>query len=210
MKIITVLNNKGGVGKTALACILAELLMIDGQRVAVVDLDGQLNAVDHLRRMDGGNVFPAIDVLPFPDKVPDFRALSGYDVVIVDTPPRIEGDNVRAAISAGDLFLVPFTLSRHALFGVERTFELLPDGRPVLPICNGGAARTKDKKELLEKVQAQLGRGAGDLRAVVAVPMYDRVDANLAARRDFFYGLREKEYSQFEPLLKAVQAELMR
>ncbi len=42
--IIAVVNNKGGVGKTTVACNLAHALAALGQRVLVVDLDSQCNA----------------------------------------------------------------------------------------------------------------------------------------------------------------------
>jgi chromosome partitioning protein len=42
--IISVVNNKGGVGKTTVTCNLAHALALLGKRVLVVDLDSQCNA----------------------------------------------------------------------------------------------------------------------------------------------------------------------
>jgi chromosome partitioning protein len=42
--IIAIVNNKGGVGKTTVACNLAHALGLMGKRVLVVDLDSQCNA----------------------------------------------------------------------------------------------------------------------------------------------------------------------
>lgn len=208
MKTITILNHKGGVGKTFVAVVLSQLAMIDGQRVAVVDTDAQLNAVDFLRMMDGGPVFAGVDVLASPLRVPDFEALSaaGYDLAIIDTPPNLTAnETIKRIIDASDLFIVPFMLNRHSLFAVERTFELLPEGRPVLPVCSVSPVKTKDRAEMLSLVRDQLGAAAGDVRAVVFLPMFARVESNLAARRDFFYRLTEKEYSAFEALRDAVK-----
>lgn len=211
MKTITILNHKGGVGKTFVAVVLSQLLMIDGQRVAVVDTDAQLNAVDLLRTMDGGPVFAGVDVVASPLHVPDFEALraAGYDSVIVDTPPNLTANETIQKIAAcSDLFVVPFMLNRHSLFAVERTFDLLPDGRPVLPVCSVSPAKTKDRAEMLALVRDQLGAAAGDVLAVVFLPMYARVESNLSARRDFFYRLTENEYSAFERLRDAVRGAL--
>jgi chromosome partitioning protein len=42
--IIAIINNKGGVGKTTVACNLADALGRLGKRVLVVDLDSRCNA----------------------------------------------------------------------------------------------------------------------------------------------------------------------
>lgn len=204
MKVITVLNFKGGTGKTFISVVLGELLMIAGKRAAVVDMDAQLTAVDALRRMDGGNVFPLLDVYASPGKAPDFAALRGrgYDFIVIDTPPQIiDNAPIQSVIGSSDVFIVPMCLQRHSLFGFEKTLELLPEGRPVLPVCSmGPQAKTRGKRELLELVREELGEGGGDLCPAVFLPWYDRVDENISARRDFFFLLRENEYACFERL----------
>lgn len=42
--VISIINNKGGVGKTTSTCILAQLLAYLGKRVLVIDMDPQCNA----------------------------------------------------------------------------------------------------------------------------------------------------------------------
>lgn len=203
MKKITVLNYKGGVGKTFVAVVLAELFMVEGYRVAVVDTDPQLNAVDFLRNMDGGRVFENIEVVAAPALAPDFRELivRGYDLAIVDTPPNVAANaSIKQTIAESDVFVVPFMLHRHALFAVERTFELLPVGWPILPVCSVPSVRSKDKEHLLEMIREQLGQRDGCIWPVTFLPIFSRVECNLAERRDFFYRLTEKEYQAFEAL----------
>ena len=50
MKIISIINNKGGVGKTTTAFNLAHYLAKEGRRVLVVDLDSQKNLTTNLTK----------------------------------------------------------------------------------------------------------------------------------------------------------------
>ena len=213
MKTITVLSDKGGVGKTFAAVVLAQLFQIAGKRVAVVDTDTQLNAVDLLRRMDGAPVFQRVEVFASPAKLPDLGKLErlGFDLAIIDTPPEIVANKVlKPVLEKTDLFIVPLVLNRHSLFAVENTLALLPAGRPVLPVCsvNASTAKTKDKAMLLELVKDKLGQRDGDVRAVVFLPYFQRVESNLSARRDFFVRLTEKEYEHFEKFYEAARRAL--
>jgi chromosome partitioning protein len=68
MRRIAIINQKGGVGKTATAVNLAAALAEQGQRVCVIDLDPQAHATTHL----------GID--------PDGKAGSMYDVLVNSRP----------------------------------------------------------------------------------------------------------------------------
>lgn len=57
MKVITVLNEKGGVGKTTLAVHLAAGLAIEGKRVLLLDSDPQANATSEVRGKKTGGLF---------------------------------------------------------------------------------------------------------------------------------------------------------
>jgi chromosome partitioning protein len=57
MRIITLLNEKGGVGKTTLAVTLASGLAIRGARVVLVDADAQANATLALGQVDAPGLY---------------------------------------------------------------------------------------------------------------------------------------------------------
>ncbi len=54
-KIVAVVNNKGGVGKTTSTVNLAHALTLQGQRVLVIDMDSQCNSTDILLQQSKGN-----------------------------------------------------------------------------------------------------------------------------------------------------------
>ncbi|MEO9256333.1 MAG: AAA family ATPase [Tepidiformaceae bacterium] len=101
-RIVTFVNQKGGVGKTTTAVSLAAALGRRGQRVVLVDLDPQANATSALG-VDGGDRAGVYDalldemaiescVVTVPDEqvslVPANRELSGAEVELVPVMAR--------------------------------------------------------------------------------------------------------------------------
>jgi len=99
-RIMTIANQKGGVGKTTTAVNLAASLAQHGSRVLVIDLDPQ------------GNASTALDV------VHHTGVSSVYDVLVED---RLLADIVRPAAEMPGLFCAPATID---LAGAE--IELVP------------------------------------------------------------------------------------
>ena len=54
MKVLTVANQKGGVGKSTLCCHIAWAAQDEGKRVLVVDMDGQMNTTKTLTELELG------------------------------------------------------------------------------------------------------------------------------------------------------------
>ena len=124
---IAVLNQKGGAGKTTLSTSLAAAAHLGAGRTLLVDLDAQGSALDwgaargDGSRLDGLAVVKADKALA----LPRFREMSaGYDVVVLDGPPRL-GDVTRAAAVAADVVLVPLQASALDLWAVQQTLDLL-------------------------------------------------------------------------------------
>lgn len=57
MKVITLVNEKGGVGKTTLAVHLAAGLAIRGEKVLLIDTDAQAHSTFHLGQRERGGLF---------------------------------------------------------------------------------------------------------------------------------------------------------
>ena len=88
-KVIAILNQKGGVGKTTLAVHLATALARNRRRVLLVDADPQGSALDWAAARTTPPLFPVVG-LPKNSIHKELPALAvNYDFVIIDGPPRV-------------------------------------------------------------------------------------------------------------------------
>ena len=104
-KVISVLNQKGGAGKTTIATNLAHALLLDDYQVLLVDSDPQGSLRDW-NESNGGELIPVIgldrETLP-----KDLKAVSkGYDFIVIDGAPQIAKMSA-AAVKASDLIIIP-------------------------------------------------------------------------------------------------------
>lgn len=124
-RVITVLSQKGGAGKSTLTMQLAGGLARSGRRVAIIDLDPQETALRWAQAATEG--FPAqvskLDVLPDGLRAVLKQMARSADVVLLDCPPSIEHPATLAALQEADVALVPVVPSPADLWstkGVER------------------------------------------------------------------------------------------
>jgi chromosome partitioning protein len=129
-KIISVLNQKGGVGKTTLTVHLATALARAGERVLLVDADPQGSALDWSAARAGDPLFPVAG-LPKASLHKDLPALAAnYSAVLIDGPPRVY-DVARSAIMASDLVLIPVQPSPYDVWAAKEIVDLLAEGVPL-------------------------------------------------------------------------------
>ena len=104
--IISLLNQKGGVGKTTLAIHLAVALVKKKKRVLLVDADPQGSSMDWSANRESTTSLPVIGLpkATLHKELPKME--SNYDFIIIDGSPRVY-DVARSALMASDLVLIP-------------------------------------------------------------------------------------------------------
>jgi chromosome partitioning protein len=134
-KVIALLNQKGGAGKTTLATHLAGELAMAGSRVTLLDADPQGSALDWAqRRLQNGQgrlygVFGlARDSLH--QEAPQIAREADY--VVIDGPPRVAA-LARSALLAADLVLIPVQPSAYDVWASQEMVQLIHEARVFRP-----------------------------------------------------------------------------
>ena len=114
-KVITISQQKGGTGKTTLAVHLAmAFIKYHNLKVAIIDTDpqgsmGKWFMIRTEKKVSNENLtFKTASLWGAQYESKTLK--NDYDIVIIDTPPKIESD-ARPSIEAADLVLIPMAAS---------------------------------------------------------------------------------------------------
>lgn len=124
MKVVSLLSNKGGAGKTTLSINLAIAAVLDGKQVALIDLDPQGSAASWGdSREDEAPAVVSIQPSRL-DKVLEAAQDSGADLAVIDTAPHSEAAALQSA-RASELCLVPVRPAILDLRAINFTIDML-------------------------------------------------------------------------------------
>lgn len=189
MKVIAILSQKGGVGKTTLATCLAVAAEADGKTTAILDLDPQATA--SFWSDERGADTPAVSSLQAMRLGAVIAAAkkAGTDLVVIDGA-AVARDVAQLAAQQADLVLIPTKAAVFDTMSMMHTLEVVQQlGKPAVVV--------------LTFVSPQ-GHERGDAEATIAALGAQVCPVTIGDRKSFFRaqstGLAVQEY---EPKGKA-------
>lgn len=122
--IISLINQKGGVGKTTLSIHLASTIALAGKKVLLVDADAQRSALDWAAAREEE---PLFTVVGMPSNILHRQVKlmeKDYEFIVIDGPPRVY-DVAKSCIAASDIILIPIQPSPYDVWSAEEVVKLI-------------------------------------------------------------------------------------
>lgn len=145
-QVISVVQEKGGAGKTTLITSLAALMVEDGARVAMIDTDDRRNLeawakkrqvdIDWMYEIDEDRLAPVVANLS--------KSSPPYDAIMIDTA-GFKGQMAFYAMFASDLVLIPAKADESNAKAARRTYNQFK-------MVVGGAQKPKEARVVMMDV----------------------------------------------------------
>jgi chromosome partitioning protein len=126
--IISVLNQKGGVGKTTLSVNLAAAFVESGCSVLLVDADPQGSSLAWSAARQRDALFPVVGMAKKSLHKDLPRVADDYDVTLIDGCPRVN-EIARSAILASDMILIPVQPSPVDVWATDEIVQLVEEAQ---------------------------------------------------------------------------------
>jgi len=132
MRVISVLNQKGGSGKTTIATHLARALQLGGHKVLLIDSDPQGSARDWAA-VDEAQPLAVVGI-DRPTIERDLKSIAPHDFVVIDGAPQA-ADLAISAIKAAHLVIIPVQPSPYDIWAASDLVDLV---RQRIEVTDGG------------------------------------------------------------------------
>ena len=195
---VAVLNRKGGVGKTTIAVILAEIALVRHNRVLAIDLDPSRNFSDALGFMK--NYFR--NSLRVKSTLEESDADAPEEWIVIDCPPNLEDDS-RYAIDFADIVVVPvrpdfFSLSNlGVMYSEARKCGKEKAQLPLVKVGYDSSVMTKIANQLISE---------RDYPVAEDLPLHKHIPYNITSGRVWSTGLIARSRQPYERLYDKILA----
>lgn len=163
--MIGLVSQKGGVGKSTLARLLAREYAQAGWHVKIADLDiSQGTSTDWKQRREQGSLEPEVAVEPFRTVAQAIKVAEMYDLIVFDGPPHSMSGTFEIG-KASALTVLPTGLSLDDLRpSVMLAHELVEKGLPANKILFA-LCRVGDRENEIEEARTYIKRAGYDCAA---------------------------------------------
>ena len=128
MKVITVGNEKGGVGKSTIACNIAVEAIRNGLKILLVDADTQQSCMDFRAIRGENNSLPQFQAVSITKNTihKDIKSFKDFNIVVIDSGGR-DTSVFRSAILACDFLIIPVLPSQYDIWATQGTIKILEE-----------------------------------------------------------------------------------
>lgn len=130
MKVLSLLNEKGGAGKSTVAINLACALHRAGRRVVLIDADPQGTSRDWREASPEGADLPPVVVLDRPELLLSSLKTLAADIAIIDTPAKAEKMSANV-VRISDVAIIPVQPSAADIWASAAAVKLIQSKRDV-------------------------------------------------------------------------------
>lgn len=122
--IVSILNQKGGVGKTTLAVHLARYFTKQNANVVLIDTDKQGSSMDWHERSNGNLVYTVgHPTMTLPQDVNKYKTMN-FDWIFIDGVPQVSSKTA-LAIQCSDIVLIPVQPSPYDVWATSEVVDLI-------------------------------------------------------------------------------------
>ena len=159
MKVITIGNEKGGVGKSTIACNLAVEAALSGLKVLLIDADSQQSSIDFRAVRAENDALPQFHAVSITKNTihRDVTSFQEFDLILIDAGGR-DTAVFRSALLACNLLIIPVLPSQYDIWATQGTIDVFEQAQSfknidALFVLNQVITNTLIERDALEALE---------------------------------------------------------